>query len=400
MINSLKEKKVFLIVENDSFFEGIAGKRIKKENFNYFFIEKFFYKKIKNDKKKSLKEFLNFISKFLKNFDYLVFVLKKDLLYSFSFKSTFIRDNEQISLQEQELENILQKTQQKIFNLWQKEIKNFLKTRQIDLKICDSSCKKVFIDDHLVANPLEFKGRSISFLLENTLIDKNLFYSLKIIFKKLFEKNPSLSIKFVEKNFCFLKNIENLVKENFLYLGTWKEGIELSILGEEIFEKNLLKLNWSFFKNSVEKISETFEIDKEIGEKIYFLYFNKEISLKFHKKLNQILETTFLGFKDSLKFLFSQIKLKNKNFKKVLILGDDLFWEKTRKINLNECFKKQVKKIVLSQKDCLSKLKIKVKLNKRRIEKEDFLKILDFNYPFLEKNKTVSNLISKIIFRI
>ena len=76
MINSLKEKKVFLIVENDSFFEGIAGKRIKKENFNYFFIEKFFYKKIKNDKKKSLKEFLNFISKFLKNFDYLVFVLK------------------------------------------------------------------------------------------------------------------------------------------------------------------------------------------------------------------------------------------------------------------------------------------------------------------------------------
>ncbi|MCD6085454.1 hypothetical protein J7J41_00455, partial [bacterium] len=347
-----------------------------------------------------LKEFLNFVSGFLKNFDYLIFVLEKDLLYSFSFKSTFLRGSEQISLQEQELENILQKTQQKIFNLWQKEVKSFLKTRQIDLKICDSSCKKVFINNHLVANPLGFKGNSISFLLENTLIDKNLFYSLKIIFKKLFEKNPSLSIKFVEKNFCFLKSIEDLVKENFLYLGTWKEEIELSILGEEIFEKNLLKLNWSFFKSGIEKISETLKVNKEIGEKIYFLYFNKKVSLKFHKKLNQILETTFLGLRDGLKFLFSQIKLKNKNFKKVLILGDDLFWEKTRKINLNECFKGQVKKIVLNPEDCLSKLKIKVKLNKKRIEKEDFLKILDFNYPFLEKNETVSNFISKIIFRI
>jgi len=45
MRNSLKEKKIFLIIENDSFFEGAVGKRIEKENFNYFFIKKFFYKK-------------------------------------------------------------------------------------------------------------------------------------------------------------------------------------------------------------------------------------------------------------------------------------------------------------------------------------------------------------------
>ena len=400
MKDSLKVKRIFLIIENDSFFEGIAGERIKKENFNYFFIKKIFYKKIINNKKKSLEEFLSTLSSFLKNFDYFVFVLKKDLLFSFSFKSTFLRKNNQIPLQEQELENILQKTQQKIFNLWQKEAKSFLKVREIDLKICESSCKKVFIDNHLVVNPLEFRGKSISFLLENTFIDKSLFYSLKSIFKKIFKNNPSLLIKFVEKDFCFLETIENLVKENFLYLGSWKEGVELSILGEEIFEKNLLKLNWSFFKNSVEKISKTFEIDKEIGEKIYFLYFNKEVSLKFHKKLNQILEPTFLGLKDTLKFLFSQLKSKNKNFKKVLILGNDLFWEKTKKVNLNECFKRKLKKIVLNQNDCLSKLKIKVKLNKKEIEKKDFLKIIALNWPFVEKNKIITNLLSKIIFRL
>jgi len=400
MKDSLKVKRIFLIIENDSFFEGIAGERIKKENFNYFFIKKIFYKKIINNKKKSLEEFLSTLSSFLKNFNYFVFVLKKDLLFSFSFKSTFLRKNNQIPLQEQELENILQKTQQKIFNLWQKEAKSFLKVREIDLKICESSCKKVFIDNHLVVNPLEFRGKSISFLLENTFIDKSLFYSLKSIFKKIFKNNPSLLIKFVEKDFCFLETIENLVKENFLYLGSWKEGVELSILGEEIFEKNLLKLNWSFFKNSVEKISKTFEIDKEIGEKIYFLYFNKEVSLKFHKKLNQILEPTFLGLKDTLKFLFSQLKSKNKNFKKVLILGNDLFWEKTKKVNLNECFKRKLKKIVLNQNDCLSKLKIKVKLNKKEIEKKDFLKIIALNWPFVEKNKIITNLLSKIIFRL
>jgi len=400
MKDSLKVKRIFLIIENDSFFEGIAGERIKKENFNYFFIKKIFYKKIINNKKKSLEEFLSTLSSFLKNFNYFVFVLKKDLLFSFSFKSTFLRKNNQIPLQEQELENILQKTQQKIFNLWQKEAKSFLKVREIDLKICESSCKKVFIDNHLVVNPLEFRGKSISFLLENTFIDKSLFYSLKSIFKKIFKNNPSLLIKFVEKDFCFLETIENLVKENFLYLGSWKEGVELSILGEEIFEKNLLKLNWSFFKNSVEKISKTFEIDKEIGEKIYFLYFDKEVSLKFHKKLNQILEPTFLGLKDTLKFLFSQLKSKNKNFKKVLILGNDLFWEKTKKVNLNECFKRKLKKIVLNQNDCLSKLKIKVKLNKKEIEKKDFLKIIALNWPFVEKNKIITNLLSKIIFRL
>ena len=403
MEHGKKIEKIFLVSDNRSFFEGILAQRVKEDDFGYFFIKKKFLKAIKKDKKESLIEFLNSASRFLRELDYLIFALNKDLLYSFSFKSTYLRKSPQISLPSQELENILQKTQQKIFDLWQKEAKNFLKVKSIDLKVCNSECRKVLVNDHLVVNPLGFKAKSISFLLENTLIDKNLFYLLKRIFERLFRVNPNLSIKFIEKDFCFLSSLEEIIKEDFLYFGSWKDSLEMARLGEEIFEKSLLRIDWSFFKKAVKRISEAFEIEEEIAKKIYFLYFEKNLSLRFQKKLTQILMPIFLGLKDTAKFLFSQLKLKNKNLRKILILGDDLFWERSKKLNLNECFnlKKPFKKITLEEKDCLLKLKIKVKLNKNQnLERKDFLNFIFLNYPFLEKNKIINKILSQIIFRI
>jgi len=395
----MKEKRIFLITENGPFFEALFAKRIEEEKFSYFFLEKSFQKEIKGEKKKALKEFLLFLLNFLKEADYLVFALENDLLFSFSFKSTFLRKNSQIPIQKQELENILQKTQQKIFNFWQNESKRFLKVKTIDLKIADASCKKVFINEHLVANPLGFKAKSISFLLENTLIDKNLFYSLKANLKEVFKANPSLCLKFVEKDFCLGISLETLFKEKFLYLGSWKEGLELSILGEEIFEKNFLRIHLSFFEKVLEKISETFGIKKEVAQKLYFLALEGKTSLRFSKKLNEILKPAFLALEDNLKFLFSQLKLKGKKINQILIVGDDLFWTKSKKINLNRCFQKNLKKHIFSPEQCLLKLKIKVKLDKK-LQKNDFLKILFLNFPFLKRNETIETFLSKIIFRI
>jgi len=395
----MKEKRIFLITQNGPFFEATLAKRIEEEKFNCFFLEKSFQKEIKGEKKKALEKFLLSFLNFLKNADYLIFALENDLLFSFSFKSTFLRKNPQIPLQKQELENILQKTQQKIFNFWQNEGKRFLKVKTIDLKIADASCKKVFVNDHLVASPLGFKAKSISFLLENTLIDKNLLYSLKAGLKEVFKVNPSLSIKFIEKDFCLATTLETLFKQKFLYLGSWKDEISLSVLGEEIFEKNILKIHLSFFEKAIEKISEAFEVKREVAEKLYFLALKNKVSLRFSKKLNEILKPAFLALEDNLKFLYLQLKIKNKKINQVLIVGDDLLWIKSKKINLNRCFQKNLKKHIFFPEECLLKLKIKVKL-KRKLEKNDFLKIVFLNFPFLKRNEIVESFLSKIIFRI
>ncbi len=395
------QKKVFLIKDNSQKLEAVSGKLNFSEDIFELSFKKVFSEKIKEKKEREIAFFLEKNFSFLKNLDYLIFALDKSLLYSFSFKITFFRKNPLLAIQRPELENLLLKAKQKIFDLWQKEAKNSLAIPSLKLKLCWHFCDKVLINDHLVTNPLGFRAKTISFLIKSTFISKNFFDLLKPTLEKIFKISPNINLIFIEKNFCFLNSLEKFFKEKFLYFGAWKEGLEASILGDEVFKKELISIKWSFSEKAIEKISETFSLQKETAQKIYEFYLNHQVSLRFKKILNQELETIILGFYDASKFLFSALNLKKNHFKNLLILGDDLFFQKIKKINLGEInsFSHQnLKKLVLDITDTLRKLKIKVK-SKKDLNHSDFLTIIYLNYPLLEKNELVTEILSHLKYQ-
>ena len=309
------------------------------------------------------------------NLKSIVLVLDKSLAYSFLARGTFVRNNFKFSINQQELETALQKIERQLYEKHRNLAKWQLKASLEELEFGFVWVDKIFIDDHLVKNPVGFKGKSIGFLIGNTLLKSSLLEKLQDSLNSLYLsylrklgksvfKDPSLretKIILVEKNISLVQLLSSLSSFRFLFLGSFPKEMFLAHIDAFFGSSDLFFLEKGLYDLMIDRLSEEFSVDRDSAEKIFRLYKDNKLSSKWQRSLKVLDKAIFRVFADLVYYLIKKVpRHRLSPSERILIYPESEFWP-DMSLSLRKFFRE--------------KASLKTKL-----------KITDFSFSGLEKD--------------
>lgn len=197
-----------------------------------------------------------------------------------------------------ELENILAQTIARVFTQCRGEASRELNIEELDTVLIENRVVNFKVDNHHVLNPIDFKAKKISAVLEMILTTRDIFYD----WKNFFSIGETRNFFFTESAKAELFAIKKIKSPPFhlLVLNPAAPSelfkIEKSTLGESIRRH---KINWGLdvIFNSIES---SFGISPKAAKKLYSLYLKEETSEKISKHFTLILKTAFQSIFTSL----------------------------------------------------------------------------------------------------
>ncbi len=344
---------------------------LKKEEDNKFFLLrniKFFIK----DNEIGISS--NKIKKLLKNvlLENIIIIFSKDLAFSFLSRSTHLRDNQNYLITQSELERIILKLERQAYEKFRKPATWQIKGNIDNLELASAWVDKVFIDDHLVSNPIGFKGKSIGFLFGNTFLTSFRALKLKELLDKIraeYERNNeterNINILVVEQETALIQFLSFFSIFRFIFLKTDIDETFLGYIDSFFSSSEIYYLNKGFLDLFVERISEFFQINESSAQKILFFYRNGKLDQNWQKKIKVLEKTAVKIYSDLIFYLYKKIPhWKLGPIEKLIFYSEeDLWFDLAREIRA--IFK--------------TKQSFNVKL-----------KILNFNFNDLEKESGIS----------
>lgn len=321
----------------------------------------------------------------------IVISLDKELAYSFLSRGTFLREKIKYPVNQQELEVSLQRAERQLYEKHRELAKWQLKTKIEKISFGFLWLDKVFIDDHLVKNPIGFKGKSIGFLVGNTFLEASFLDKLEeeisliyqAYFRSLGKKDSAsrstgkLRTVIFEKKIVLIQFLSSLPFYKFLFLDSEKNEISLTYIDSFFGSSDFFTLEQGLESLLLSKIKEKFSVDENSAEKILRLFKEKKISRSWQKELELIEREVLEAFVDFFYYLFKKIpKFRLSNSERMLIYPENPLWPNLPNL---------IRKFLKEKKNFETKLRIKT-ISLDEFEKEVGLK-LDLDNHFSPKEK-------------
>jgi len=211
------------------------------------------------------------------------------------------RLNAKLKINASELENIIQKTQWKIFDKFRRDFLGDEKRLASDLKIIDGQILRIFLDGREIFDPIGLQGKNITFEILNSVSSSKHFEDIKNVVKRFNFKN-----KRVVCEPCAIANLSRLCIENMekrtLFIDVGGSSTDIASLKDgEINNVSFFPFGGRIFSY---KISQEFKISNYAAENIKIKYSNgnlgKHIALKIKNMLKQDMKVWNKGVKIAL----------------------------------------------------------------------------------------------------
>ncbi len=210
--------------------------------------------------------------------------LEQPFAKSTKAKLSVIRENSLIAIDEEELENIILNLAWRLYDKERIYIAQQLKIPEWDVVLADAKISEPKIDDKKVLNPLGFRGKKLSFCLENTY----LYYLFWEAIKNTLEDWGGELLTCAEKNLLFEKNFSLINKAEkilFVDIGLYSTGVGL--MGNYL--NSYKHFNWGKM-NLVKLIREKLSVSVDIAEDLLRDYQEKRLSKNVAEWLKKLLD--------------------------------------------------------------------------------------------------------------
>ncbi len=276
------------------------------------------------------------ISHFLKKaiLENIIVVLEKDLAFSFLMRATYLRDNFKYPINQPEIERAILRVERQLYEKFRKPALWQLKTDLGRLEFGSVWIDKIFIDDHLVVDPIGFKGKSIGFLLGNTLLDVAFSEKLKTFLNKIylqqekaFKQEQKIKIIIIEKEIALTQFLSSLSIFRFIFLRSNENETLLAYIDAFFGSSRFYSLNKGFLDLFIEKISEEFLIDYNSAKKIVSLYTRGGLSQLWQRQIRILEKTAVKIYGDLIYYLLKKVpQWKINPTEKFVFYNDENLW--------------------------------------------------------------------------
>jgi len=230
----------------------------------------------------------------------LIICLEEPFAKSTKTRLSVIRENPLIPIDNDDLENIILNLVWRLYDKERMYVAQQLKIPEWDVVLAEAKISEPKIDDKKILNPIGFRGKTMSFCLENTY----LYYLFWETIKNILESGKGELLVCAEKNLLFDKNFSLINKGEKILLvniGLYSTGV--GIMGNYL--NSFKHFNWG--KINLEKvISKKLSVSDKIAKDLIRDYQENKLSKNafdwfkklLEKELKLLVEGIILVLKD------------------------------------------------------------------------------------------------------